>query len=124
MFKKGREISDYLSDILTSIDEIEEFVLGMTFEAFSSDKKTINAVIRSLEVLGEATKHIPASIRKKHPDIPWSKMAGLRDVLIHDYMGVDLKTVWKVVEERLPEIKELMLRGEIFCPPPCDYKSN
>lgn len=93
MFKKGREISDYLSDILTSIDEIEEFVLGMTFEAFSSDKKTINAVIRSLEVLGEATKHIPASIRKKHPDIPWSKMAGLRDVLIHDYMGVDLKTV-------------------------------
>ncbi len=70
--------------------------------------KTINAVIRSLEVLGEATKHIPASFRTKHPDIPWSKMAGMRDVLIHDYMGVDLMTVWKVAKERLPEIKMLV----------------
>ena len=102
---KGREIADYLADILNAIVEIDDFVREMNYEEFTTDKKTINAVIRSLEVLGEATKHIPATFRKKHPDIPWSKMAGLRDVLIHDYMGVDLMTVWKVVKERLPEVK-------------------
>ncbi len=80
----------------------------MDFDAFSSDRKTVNAVIRSLEVLGEATKHIPASFRNKYSEIPWNKMAGMRDVLIHDYMGVDLKTVWKVVRERLPELKTVM----------------
>ena len=102
---KGREIADYLADILTAIAEVDDFTSSMSYEEFTTDKKTINAVIRSLEVLGEATKHIPAPFRKKHPDIPWSKMAGLRDVLIHDYMGVDLMTVWKVVKERLPEVK-------------------
>ena len=105
MSRKGREIGDYLSDILTSIGEVEEFLLGTTYETFVSDRKTVNAVIRSLEVIGEATKHIPVSFRNKHPDIPWSRMAGMRDVLIHDYMGVDLRTVWKVAQERLPEIK-------------------
>ena len=103
---KGRVLADYLADILTAIAEIDDFTAGMNFDEFATDKKTINAVIRSLEVLGEATKHIPAPFRKKHPDIPWSKMAGLRDVLIHDYMGVDLMTVWKVVKERLPEVKK------------------
>lgn len=102
---KGREIADYLDDIRTAIAEVEEFTRGMTFEAFAADKKTVNAVIRSLEVLGEATKGIPAAFRSKYPDIPWSKMVGMRDVLIHDYMGVDLKTVWKVAKERLPELK-------------------
>jgi len=80
----------------------------MTFEVFAADKKTANAVIRSLEVLGEATKGIPSTFRRKYPDIPWSKMVGMRDVLIHDYMGVDLITVWKVAKERLPELKALL----------------
>ena len=105
---KGREIADYLDDILTALSDVEEFTRGMYYETFSEDKKTINAVIRSLEVLGEATKRIPTSFRLKHPDIPWNKMAGMRDVLIHDYMGVDLKTVWKVAQERLPELKPLL----------------
>lgn len=105
---KDRDISDYIEDILNAIAEVGEFTKGMTFESFLTDKKTANAVIRSLEVLGEATKHIPEDFRKKCPDIPWSKMAGMRDVLIHDYMGVDLKTVWKVAIERLPELANLM----------------
>ena len=104
---KEQELTDYLNDIIIAITDIEEFTLGMSYEMFSGDKKTINAVIRSLEVLGEATKHIPLSFRKKYPDIPWNKMAGMRDVLIHDYMGVDLMTVWKVSQERLPELKSL-----------------
>lgn len=108
MSKKGREIADYLADILEAIAEVEQFVSGMTYETFAADKKTVNAVIRSLEVLGEATRHIPTPFRNKHPHIPWSKMAGMRDVLIHDYMGVDLKTVWKVTQERLPELETLI----------------
>jgi uncharacterized protein with HEPN domain len=84
---KARAFDDYLNDIITAIADIEEFTRGMSYKAFSEDKKTVNAVIRSLEVLGEATKHIPKSFRQKHPDIPWSKMTGIRDVLIHDYMG-------------------------------------
>ncbi len=104
---KEQELTDYLNDIIIAITDIEEFTFGMSYEMFSGDKKTINAVIRSLEVLGEATKHIPLSFRKKYPDIPWNKMAGMRDVLIHDYMGVDLMTVWKVTRERLPELKSL-----------------
>ena len=106
----GREISDYLNDIKTAIAEIEEFISGMNFDAFSSDRKTVNAVIRSLEVFGEATKYIPTSFRNKHSEIPWNKMAGMRDVLIHDYMGVDLKTVWKAIQERLPELRTMLER--------------
>lgn len=105
---KGREISDYLNDIRNAIADIDEFTCGMDYESFAADKKTVNAVIRSLEVLGEATKQIPALFRKRHPGIPWSKMAGMRDVLIHDYMGVDLRTVWNVVRERLPELRSLL----------------
>lgn len=107
---KGAEVTDYLEDIVNAIAEVEEFIQGMSYDDFAADRKTINAVIRSLEVLGEATKHIPATVRKKHPDIPWKNMAAMRDVLIHNYMGVDLKTVWKVVKERLPGLKPLVER--------------
>ena len=106
---RQQDIADYFKDILQALDDVAEFTDGMDFEQFSCDKKTVNAVIRSLEVLGEATKHIPAAFRKRHPEIPWSKMAGMRDVLIHDYMGVDHMTVWKVAKERLPEIRPLLV---------------
>ncbi len=110
---KEREVADYIDDIIVAMTDIEEFTHGMSYDLFSGDKKTINAVIRSLEVLGEATKHIPSSFRKKYPEIPWNKMAGMRDVLIHDYMGVDLMTVWKVSQERLPELKSLFERLDL-----------
>ena len=106
---KGRELSDYFDDIITAITDTAEFTQGMSFEIFAADEKTVNAVIRCLEIIGEATKHIPISFRKKHPDLPWSNMAGMRDVLIHDYIGVDLKTIWKVAQERLPELRPLLV---------------
>ena len=105
---KNREISDYIDDIINAISDVADFTRGMSYEMFVADKKTVSAVIRCLEVLGEAAKHIPVSFRKKHPDIPWSKMAGMRDILIHDYMGVDLITVWKVSQERLLELQPLL----------------
>ena len=100
-----RTYRDYILDILTSIQEIEEFVEGMNFEDFVEDRKTVNAVIRSLEVMGEAVKKIPLEIREKYQEIPWKYIAGMRDKLIHEYHGVDLEIVWEVVEKEIPPLK-------------------
>ncbi len=100
-----RTYIDYALDILSSIQEIEEFIKGMDFEEFVKDRKTVNAVIRSLEVMGEATKKIPIEIRNKYPEIPWKYIAGMRDKLIHEYHGVDLEIVWGVIENEIPPLK-------------------
>ena len=100
-----RTYRDYILDILTSIQEIEEFVEGMDFEEFVKDRKTINAVIRGLEVMGEAVKKIPLEIREKYQEIPWKYIAAMRDKLIHEYHGVDLEIVWEVVEKEIPSLK-------------------
>jgi len=98
----------HIQDIFDSICEAEEFVGGMSFEEFIKDKKTINAVIRSFEVMGEAVKNISKSIKKKYPEIPWKRMAGMRDKLIHEYFGVDLEIVWETIKEDIPKIKPLI----------------
>ncbi len=98
-----REIRDYLADILESINDIDAFTTGMTYEEFSQDKKTVNAVIRSLEVIGEATKKIPPEIRNLHPALPWKEIAGMRDKLIHEYFGVDLQIVWMTIRYDLSD---------------------
>ena len=99
-----RDYRDYLKDILGAIDETAEFTTGMTFEDFEQDRKTIRAVLRNLEVLGEAAKQIPDDLRAKAPDVPWRLMAGMRDKLIHEYFGVDLSIVWSVIKEELPPL--------------------
>ncbi len=103
-----RDYRDYFQDIIDSINDIEAFTKGMSFEAFVDDRKTTNAVIRSIEVVGEATKNIPKSIRDKHPSIPWKKMAGMRDKLIHEYFGVDLEILWKTAKEDIPSLNSLI----------------
>ena len=102
------EWEDYLADIIQSMNEVEEFTRGLTYESFMKDRKTINAVIRSLEVMGEASKRIPDEVRAKHSEIPWKRMAGMRDKLIHEYAGVDLETVWDVIQEEIPPIRPLL----------------
>ncbi|MCX6090687.1 MAG: DUF86 domain-containing protein [Candidatus Atribacteria bacterium] len=79
--------------------------MEINYEMFCRDKKTINAVIRSLEIIGEATKKIPQEFRNQYPDIPWKKMTGMRDKLIHDYFGVDLEMIWLVITENLPYLE-------------------
>jgi uncharacterized protein with HEPN domain len=100
-----RDYNFYIKDILQGIIQIEQFVEGMDYEEFLHDEKTISAVIRKLEIIGEAAKHIPARVRQAHPKLPWNEMARMRDKLIHGYFGVDHQIVWKVVKERLPEVK-------------------
>jgi len=103
-----RDFADYISDMLNSLKELEQFTAGMNFETFAQDRKTINAVVRSLEVMGEAAKRIPEDIRTKHPAIPWKRIAGMRDKLIHQYWGVDTEIVWTVIKEELPPFKPLI----------------
>lgn len=105
MPKKDRFIIDYLNDIRDSINDIEEFTKNISYDDFYADKKTNYAVIRSLEILGEAAKKIPNHIRDEYKNIPWKKIAGMRDVLIHDYFGVDLRMVWNVAIKEIPKIK-------------------
>ena len=102
-----RIYKDYIQDVLSSLQEIEEFIKDMDFETFLKDKKTVNAVIRSLEVMGEAVKRIPEEIRNKYPEIPWKYIAGMKDKLIHEYHGVDLEIVWEVIKKEAPPLKPL-----------------
>lgn len=105
-----KDYIDYIQDIFKSIKEVEDFTNGFSYNEFVQDNKTINATIRSLEVIGEATKKIPDSIRDDYPQIPWKLMAGMRDKLIHEYSGVDLKIVWETLQNDIPKIRPLIKR--------------
>ncbi len=98
----------YLRDIDASIESIEKFIQGMTFDQFLNDDKTSSAVIRKFEIIGEASKSIPEELKKKYPQIPWKDIAGMRDKLIHAYSRVDLSLVWKTILKRLPELKSFI----------------
>ncbi len=100
-----RDFSLFIKDIIEAIDDIENFIGDMNFEAFSSDRKTRAAVVHEIEIIGEATKNIPIFIRNKYKELPWQDMAKMRDKISHFYFGINYEIVWKVVKERLPEIK-------------------
>ncbi|MBI5344951.1 MAG: DUF86 domain-containing protein [Deltaproteobacteria bacterium] len=100
-----RDVSVFLTDVKESIARIADYTRGIEKEKFLRDTQVQDAVIRRLEVIGEAVKNIPDDVREKYPDVRWAQIAGLRDVLIHAYFGVNLERVWLVVEKDLPELK-------------------
>lgn len=100
-----RDASIYLQDILDNIDKAISFVGDMTYEDFECDEKTFYAVVRSIEIIGEASKNLPEGIRKQHPQVPWRQIAGMRDKAIHSYFGVNTLRVWQVVKDDLPKLK-------------------
>jgi len=103
-----RDYRLYVKDILDAAEAIEQFVEGMDFEQFKADDKTTSAVIRKFEIIGEAAKHVPDVIRDKYATVPWKEMAGMRDKLIHFYMGVKYELVWQTIKDVLTQIKPVL----------------
>lgn len=104
--KAKKDPKIFLEHILESIDEIEKNINGMSEVKFSRLTTIQDAVVRRLEIIGEAVRNIPDSFRKKHAKIPWKKIAGLRDILIHEYFGVDMGLVWKITNKDIPKLKK------------------
>ena len=100
-----RDYKVSLQDVLQAIADVAEFIGTLNLEQFKSDKKTLHAVVRDLEVIGEAIKSVPAEVRDRHPSVAWQRIAGLRDILIHHYFGIDVDIVWDIVQDKLPELK-------------------
>ena len=100
-----RNERDYIDDILDSINRIGSFVAGMSYASFEKDEKTVYAVIRALEIMGEAVKNISSATKKRYTDIPWKDIAGMRDILSHAYFGVKLAVIWETATVEIPPLK-------------------
>ncbi|MBU2495045.1 MAG: DUF86 domain-containing protein [Candidatus Omnitrophota bacterium] len=101
-----REWKLFLEDILESIGLIEEYIDNMPFEDFSNDRKTIDAVVRNFEIIGEAAKYIPDDLKSRFQDVDWKGVAGLRNRIAHEYFGISLAIVWEIIKRELPEFKK------------------
>lgn len=99
-----RDSRIYLEDILEATQKIITYTGNLSKAAFLEDEKTFDAVVRNLEVIGEAVKKLPDDLRAQHPTLEWKKMAGLRDILIHEYFGLDAEIVWDIVKNKVPTL--------------------
>ena len=100
-----RDYSIYLQDILSNIEHAEKFVTNLSFDEFIKNYQVNYAVVRCLEIIGEACKQIPQTIRNKYPEIPWQRIIGIRNVIVHEYAAVDIEIIWGTVKNDLPVLK-------------------
>jgi uncharacterized protein with HEPN domain len=98
-------------DILESIEKIEKYTEGISFDDFVLNSMAIDAVIRNIEIIGEASKNVPDLVKGKHPEIPWKKMAGIRNRIVHEYFGVDINIIWFIVSNELSQLKQWLKDG-------------
>jgi len=99
-----------IADMLECITKIRRFTKGYTFDDFQGDDKTIDSVLRNLEILGEAARQVPAEIRDQYPELPWAEMLTMRNIVIHEYHGVNLSIIWQTVKEDLPPLVSRLKR--------------
>lgn len=107
---RKREHIDYLRDVLEAAGKARQFLEGVSFSEFRANEEKIYAVVRALEIIGEATSHIPASVRTRYPELPWPDIVGMRNKLVHEYFGVDLEVVWRAVHDDLPPLEAAISR--------------
>lgn len=103
-----REPELYLVDILDSIEKIESYIKDRPYEKFISDEMALDAVVRNIEIIGEATKNLSKELKQAHPEVPWQKIAGMRNKMIHEYFGIDAEILWLTVTEDIPMLKKLI----------------
>jgi len=101
-----RPIDLLLNDIRNAIDRIEQYTENLTIEAFSKDQKTIDAVVRNLEIIGEAANRLPEDFKASLPNIEWRKVVGLRHRIVHEYFGIDIQIIWQILHKDLPEFHQ------------------
>lgn len=105
-----RDYKVYLDDMLESVAKIRDYTLGLNFEGLKKDPKTLDAVVRNLEIIGEAAKRVPEDVRRLYPDVEWKKIGGIRDILIHEYFGIDVNIIWDIVQKKLPVLERQVIR--------------
>ena len=108
-----RDVKLYLEDISNAVKEVEEFLKGLSFDDFAKNTQAIRAVTMDFVIIGEAAKHLPVEIRRKHPQISWSKIVGMRNILTHEYPETDTKILWMTAKKSLPELKTAV--NELLC---------
>ncbi len=105
-----RDYRLYLDDIVAAIKKIEKYSKGLTIQSLKKKSLVIDGIARNLEIIGEAAKNIPYPVKENYPDIEWKKIAGLRDILAHEYFGVDLGVLWDIIKNKLPDLKKKISR--------------
>jgi uncharacterized protein with HEPN domain len=101
----SRETRLFLDDIVACCDKIGRYTIGLSFEAFRDSEIVVDAVARNLELIGEASKGVPDDLKSRYPDVPWRKVAGLRDVIVHGYFRVDVALLWDIVQREVPAVR-------------------
>jgi uncharacterized protein with HEPN domain len=116
----SRDVRLYLEDIVSCCDKIGRYTIGLTLERFRTNEMLVDAVVRNLEVIGEAAKWVPEQVRSSYPDVHWRRMAGLRDVISHGYFGLDLRLIWDIVQRDVPtaRVKVAAILQTAFSTPP------
>jgi uncharacterized protein with HEPN domain len=106
----SRDVRLYIDDMITACEKIQRYLAGRPRPAFEQDEQAFDAVLKNLEVIGEASKRLSASFREAHPEVEWREIAGLRDIIVHQYFGLDLDIVWDVVASRVPDLLDRLRR--------------